>query len=255
MASQPLTTNGGRDAASPSHSHVPADAGAPTEALVSGTVGDRCVNCGAPLSSDQRYCVVCGERRGAPRFSLPATAAATAETVVSATPPREPLRSRFGSGTTLVAGVATLLLAVLVGVLIGHSAGGGTKTIAAGPTKIIRIGGGTAAPSSAGSTAGSGSAASTGSSSSSGSSGSSNSSSAGSSGAKSKGSGASGKSSSKASTKPAASKKQATQESSAASKVTGGSNAPAATVTVGQKGSGAGFNKKTHKFDGSFFGG
>ncbi|MFZ0388585.1 MAG: zinc-ribbon domain-containing protein, partial [Solirubrobacteraceae bacterium] len=44
------------------------NAEAPTENLVAGTMGDRCVNCGAPLSSDQRYCINCGERRGAARF-------------------------------------------------------------------------------------------------------------------------------------------------------------------------------------------
>src|SRR5450432_3902940 len=45
---------------------------AATQPLVSATVGDRCVSCGAPMSSDQRYCVACGERRGKPRFSLSA---------------------------------------------------------------------------------------------------------------------------------------------------------------------------------------
>src|ERR1700743_1398390 len=65
-----------------------ADEGA-TETLVAGTVGDRCVNCGAPLSSDQRYCINCGERRGAARFSLPATAAVVAETVTSSAAPTQ----------------------------------------------------------------------------------------------------------------------------------------------------------------------
>jgi hypothetical protein len=226
-------------------SHIPADGGAPVEALVSGTVGDRCVNCGAPLSSDQRYCVVCGERRGAPRFSLPATATET--TTVSTSPSsRDPRRPRFGSGTTLVAGVATLLLAILVGVLIGHNTANNQRTIAAGPTKIIRVGGGVAAPASSGSTVASGSA-----------SGSSAGSSSAGAGAK-KGKGGSAKGKSKAAKKaPAATKQQAAAQQGAASKVLGGSHNAPSTVTVGQKAAKGtpGVNKKTGKFDGSFFGG
>src|SRR6201992_4065048 len=63
---------------------------APTESLVAGTMGDRCVNCGAPLADDQRYCVVCGERRGAARFTLPtAGAAASTESTPSSSGRRE----------------------------------------------------------------------------------------------------------------------------------------------------------------------
>jgi hypothetical protein len=244
MAMQPLPPNAEERETAPL-SHIPADGGAPIEALVSGTVGDRCVNCGAPLSSDQRYCVVCGERRGAPRFSLPATGSATATetTTVSSPSSRDPRRPRFGSGTTLVAGVATLLLAILVGVLIGHNTANNQKTIAAGPTKIIRVGG-AAAPASSGSTVASGSASG---------------SSAGSSsaGAK-KGKGGSAKGKSKAAKKaPAVSKKAAAAQQQAASKVLGGAHNAPPTVTVGQKAPKGtpGVNKKTGKFDGSFFGG
>ena len=213
-------------------SHVPADAGAPTEALVSGTVGDRCVNCGAPLSSDQRYCVACGERRGAPRFTLPAaTAAAAAEPVpapVVSRPPRA--GSRLGVGA-VIAGVATLLLAMLVGVLIGHNtAGSATRTVASAPVRIIKVGGGPTSSGNSGSTSGSAAPAKR----------------------------TSHKSTSRNKAKQAAappvSKKTAAAQQSAAAKVLGGKSAPPATVTVGQTGSGKGFNKKTHKFDGSFFG-
>ena len=56
-----------------------------------------------------------------------------------------------------------------------------------------------------------------------------------------------------AKSKPSAA--QAAKASQAASKVLGSSKAlPPATVTEGQTGSGPGFNKKSHKFDGSFFG-
>ena len=92
-------------------------------------MGDRCVNCGAPLSSDQRYCINCGERRGAARFTLPVAAAAPAEPAPSSPsrPPRS-RRPRPTQGATLVAGIGTLLLAMGVGVLIGHGSGS-TKTV------------------------------------------------------------------------------------------------------------------------------
>jgi hypothetical protein len=205
------------------------------ETLVAGAVSDRCVSCGAPLSSDQRYCVVCGERRGAPRFSLPASTAAEAP----ATPPASaaPARGgRFSSPTTLVAGVGTLLLAMLVGVLIGHdTAAQGSRTVAAAPVRIITTGGG-----SSGSTSGSGSAAAT------------PTTAAKHPSTSSKKAGA-GKAKGKTAT-PKAAKKTVKAEQGAATKVLGGSGTPPATVTVGSTGTGKGYSKKTHKFTGSFFG-
>ena len=205
------------------------------ETLVAGAVSDRCVSCGSPLTSDQRYCVVCGERRGAPRFSL---AASTTEPAAAASSPAAvaaPVRGgRFSAGTTLVAGVATLLLAMLVGVLIGHdTASQGSRTVAAAPVRIITTGG------SAGSTSGSGSAATTPST------------------AAKRASTSTKKASaakSKAKTTPAVAKKSSAAESGAAKKVLGGSGTPPATVTVGATGTGKGYSKRTHKFTGSFFG-
>ncbi|HTX31338.1 MAG TPA: zinc ribbon domain-containing protein [Solirubrobacteraceae bacterium] len=120
---------------------------APTTELVTGVVGDRCPNCQAPMAADQRYCLNCGERRGRARFSpttfaAPAAAAGgtTETTVVS-----HHHRSRFSGGATLVAGVATLLIALGVGVLIGHNSNTGKA-----PTQpIITVGGGGAATNSA----------------------------------------------------------------------------------------------------------
>ncbi len=208
---------------------------APFETLVSGAVGDRCVNCGAPLSSDQRYCVVCGERRGAPRFSLPQTSREV-QTVETAAARPAPDGRRFASGTTLVAGVATLLLAMLVGVLIGHNtAGSGTRTVASAPVRIITTGGRsayntavsrpTSATGSAHTTARHGSSKKA----------------------------ATGKLKPKKAT-PRVTKKTAAAESGAAAKVLGGKSTPPATVTVGSTGTGKGYSKKTHKFTGSFFG-
>ncbi len=220
---------GSSDAETPTpHAAIP-------ETLTAGTVSDRCVSCGAPLSSDQRYCVVCGERRGAPRFSLPSST----ETEATPAPPVAAAAARggrFSSGTTLVAGVATLLLAMLVGFLIGHNAtGSGTRTVAAATPKIYVNGGGSSAATN-GSTSATGSATTP---------------------TTTKHSASKQKTSSKLKAKkttPKVAKKTAAAEQGAASKVLGGSGTPAATVTVGSTGTGKGYSKKTHKFTGSFFG-
>lgn len=108
---------------------------APTTELLTGVVGDRCSNCQSAMAADQRYCLNCGERRGRARFTPAALVAqaappagVTETTIVSHHP-----RSRFSSaGSTLVAGVATLLIALGVGVLIGSRANTSTgKTPAA----------------------------------------------------------------------------------------------------------------------------
>jgi hypothetical protein len=225
----------------------------PSESLVAGTMGDRCVSCGAPLAPDQRYCVNCGERRGAARFTLPTPAAAAPEASrPAADRPKRSRRPRASSGATLVAGVGTLLLALGVGVLIGHGAGGQTKTVQ-GHAQVIKVneGGGGVATSSGGSAA----AAS------------------GSSGASKKGRHSDGpskhksggsskhkathKAKSAAPPPPKPTRQEAQAAQNAANKVTGGgnvNNAPA-TVTVGASCTGAGCDPKTHKFNGNFFGG
>jgi hypothetical protein len=104
-----------------------------------GAFGERCSDCGAPLASDQRYCIECGQRRGKPRFSV-----ASPSTTV-APPKRERRRLPRPSGpagATLVAGVATLLLAMGVGFEIGHSNAATNKTTAAAPPEVITVNGG-----------------------------------------------------------------------------------------------------------------
>jgi hypothetical protein len=92
---------------------------APTQPLGLAAIGEHCVSCGSALASDQRYCVNCGERRGKPRFILAEPAAQTVETAT--VPARPPRRPRASSSATLIAGIATLLIAMGVGVLIGHN--------------------------------------------------------------------------------------------------------------------------------------
>jgi hypothetical protein len=107
--------------------------------LVSAGTSDNCANCGAPLAADQRYCVECGERRGRARFSfeslvVPKTAAPAA--------PKQPRRPRLSSSFSFTAGVATLLLALGVGVLIGHNTNNSKPVSAAAPSQTIKIEGG-----------------------------------------------------------------------------------------------------------------
>jgi hypothetical protein len=107
--------------------------------LVSGAVGDRCSNCGSPVASDQRYCVECGQRRGKPRFPVTDRAPAGASRPQKR---RRIPRPPGGSGATLVAGIATLLLAMGVGVEIGRSGNTQTTTRAAVAPEVITVAGG-----------------------------------------------------------------------------------------------------------------
>lgn len=115
----------------------------PTRELTTAAGGDRCTNCQAPLASDQRYCVNCGERRGSARVAFAAmTSQAPPPTApASAQPPHRP---RAPSGINFIAGVATLLLAMGVGVLIGQGIGNNkaTPTAASAPVNVKIVGGG-----------------------------------------------------------------------------------------------------------------
>jgi len=92
-----------------------ADGSAGTAPVVGVSVGgDRCAVCGAELAQDQRYCVECGTRRGAPRFSAPLPSQRATAAVAAPAPSRRPSR------IVLIAAIATLLIAFGVGVLIGH---------------------------------------------------------------------------------------------------------------------------------------
>ena len=114
--------------------------------------GDNCPNCGASLAPDQRYCLACGNRRGDPRLPFmdavifmesakgPAPAAAqAAATTAASVPDRRPFMS---ANASLVAGVATLILAIGVGVLIGRSGDSGSGNTAAPAPQVITVGGG-----------------------------------------------------------------------------------------------------------------
>lgn len=192
---------------------------APTQQMAALTTaaGDHCAACGAPLASDQRYCVSCGERRGKPRFTL--AEQATTETTTSTTgpPPRKSRKPRASASFTLIAGIATLLLAMGVGVLIGHNSAGTQKAASNQPLNVNVNGGGGSSAATTPTTTEGGSSANTG----------------GHGGSKSKSSKSSKAAAKAAKAKPSAA--DSAKAAGAASKVLGGSNNTApATVTQGQ---------------------
>jgi hypothetical protein len=104
--------------------------------LVSAAPSDRCANCGSPLAPDQRYCVECGERRGTARFSFESLAVPKAAAPAA---PKKHRRPRISSSFSFILGVATLLLALGVGVLIGHNTNTPKQTAAATPSQTIKV--------------------------------------------------------------------------------------------------------------------
>jgi hypothetical protein len=221
----------------PERSDVAAPAGRPgsasdepTRQLTLAGTSDHCVNCGAPLASDQRYCVTCGERRGKPRFALAGSHEEAVEEVVT-THSAAPRRPRTSAAFNLIAGVATLLLAMGVGVLIGHNSSSNNSKQAAAPA--ITINGGASANGATGATAATGGS--------------------GSSGAA--GTGKSKHGGSAKSTKAAAPKVVIQKASAAAAKVTGGSAKTAgATATQGSACTAGTAGCQNGKLTGNYFG-
>ena len=97
---------------------------------------ERCPNCGAGMAPDQRYCIQCGERRsgGGLRDALPRTQT----TAVAAAPPR---RIRMSANSSFIAGIATLLIAMGVGVLIGRTGDHPSKSSGTTPYQVVIPGG------------------------------------------------------------------------------------------------------------------
>jgi hypothetical protein len=136
--------------APPSDQHHPGDM-APDQSVVPPAIGsspsDACPTCGAKMALDQRYCLNCGNRRGDPRLPfmdavtfMEASRQPQGQAAAAAAPPPPPQKSGFSPGTTLIAGIATLILAVGVGVLIGRSGDNSAPATNPKPT-VIQVGG------------------------------------------------------------------------------------------------------------------
>ena len=91
------------------------------------------------MAPDQRYCIACGERRtgGGLRDSLPRTQAAVAPVAAA------PRRALLTPNSSLIAGIATLLIAMGVGVLIGRS-GDNNGTRASATPQVVTVSAGAA---------------------------------------------------------------------------------------------------------------
>jgi hypothetical protein len=110
------------------------------------SVRERCAACGAAMTSDQRYCVECGERNGPPRVRLTNEPPQPAQGAPATR--HHSRRPRASVNSTLIAGIGLLLLAMGIGVLIGRS--GKTASVRSAPAQIVTVAGaGAAAPSTA----------------------------------------------------------------------------------------------------------
>jgi hypothetical protein len=124
--------------------HTPTTTPTGGDLQVAGSLSDQCAQCGAHLAPDQRYCVECGTRRGEARFPVTDMMSRQA---AAAPPPPPKKRVRMSANATLIAGIATLLLALGVGVLIGKTSNESNGKAAAAP--IITVGGGATGASGA----------------------------------------------------------------------------------------------------------
>lgn len=125
---------------------APGEATAETRVAPLSISRERCSGCGATLASDQRYCVECGQRCGAPR--LPFTEGLVhAQQAPSSRPPFA--RPRVSMNNTVIAGIGTLLLAMGIGVLIGRSGTASSVKSASPAVQVVTVpGAGGAAASS-----------------------------------------------------------------------------------------------------------
>jgi hypothetical protein len=136
----------------------------PGDGSTIGGAGEQCPACGATLASGQRYCLECGHRRGDPRLPfMDAVVFMESINKPQAPPPapaaRESRSHGISANASLIAGIATLVLAIGVGVLIGRSNDNGAATAANATPQIIKVGGETGSSDGAAETAAESSAA------------------------------------------------------------------------------------------------
>ncbi len=115
----------------------------PGESIIAFEERDSCPDCGASMAADQRYCLACGHRRGDPRppFLDAVTSMDVADAgggpgrILPPPPPRQDSRRR-NSNAALIVGVATLILAVGLGFLVGRAVHEGSSSANHGPERI-----------------------------------------------------------------------------------------------------------------------
>ena len=103
-----------------------------------GASGEPCAECGAPLASDQRYCLECGRRRAAARVPYaellagrsPEDLLADSAPEAPPPPPREP-RSTLLAAAGPIGAAALLGLGLLIGVVVAGNGDQPSQTVAA----------------------------------------------------------------------------------------------------------------------------
>lgn len=126
-----------------------------TDPILFAADGEPCTSCGAPLAADQRYCLACGHRRAAARLPFldmlrepPVQLQPLHQPlgVGGMTPPSsgDSLADRARANTGVVLGVGVLLLAMLIGVLVGSGLGRDDSALANQKPLIVSVGGGAA---------------------------------------------------------------------------------------------------------------
>jgi hypothetical protein len=125
--------------------------------------GELCGTCGSPLAADQRYCLTCGTRRADARLPfldilrhegtghVVPFAAAPAFGGPAAPVVPVGLTDRARANTGLIASVGVLLLAMLIGVLVGSGFAQNGNVTAAADQKpvVVSVGGVAAVPAAA----------------------------------------------------------------------------------------------------------
>lgn len=102
----------------------------------------RCPSCSAPMATDQRYCLECGARRPEARepWTAPAEDLPPAVLGVAGALPRSGgLEDRLRRHQSLISLAGVLLLAMLIGVLLGRWAGGEGEVRAAGAPQVLTV--------------------------------------------------------------------------------------------------------------------
>jgi hypothetical protein len=131
-----------------------------------GPAREPCATCGNLLAADQRYCLSCGTRRGDARLPfldilrgpdtqlVPFGQPLPMGSVGGAIPPRDNSPAGLARANVgLIAGVGVLLLAMLIGVLIGSNFNSSDNVVQASPKpQVIQVAGAAAPAAAAAST-------------------------------------------------------------------------------------------------------
>jgi hypothetical protein len=130
-----------------------------SQPVLYGADGVPCEQCGSPLAADQRYCMACGARRAEVPGPVPVDGPGTtlvpygqvpSGPVASAVPVQVTRAGTLNDGlrrnAPLLGLTGVLLLAMLIGVLLGHWATGGGDATAQAPPQVISVGAAAPAP-------------------------------------------------------------------------------------------------------------